>query len=147
MRILYLVSVWLHILAAMTWVGGMVIFVAAVMPLLRRMDSSLRAASIAWFGRRLRTVSWICFGVLAVTGSFNLWVRGVRAEDLWRPEWQATTFGRLMLAKLVLVVVAVALSAVHERLTTPGLARWLGRSLLILALGIVGLAVMLVRAV
>ena len=31
MRGLYLVSVWLHILAAMTWVGGMVIFVAAVM--------------------------------------------------------------------------------------------------------------------
>jgi uncharacterized membrane protein len=32
MRGIYLVSVWLHILAAMTWMGGMVLFVAAVMP-------------------------------------------------------------------------------------------------------------------
>jgi putative copper export protein len=130
----------------MTWVGGMVIFVAAVMPLLRRQDPAVRAASIAWFGRRFRAVSWMCFGVLAVTGLLNLWVRGVRVDDVWRPEWRATTFGHLILVKLALVALAVAMSVVHERLATPRLARWLGRSLLILGLGIVGLAVMLVRA-
>ena len=146
MRGLYLVSVWLHILAAMTWAGGMVIFVAAVMPLLRRQDPAVRAASIAWFGRRFRAVSWLCFGVLAVTGLLNLWVRGVRLDDVWRPEWRATTFGQLILAKLALVALAAAISVAHERLATPGLARWFGRSLLILGLAIVGLAVMLVRA-
>jgi copper resistance protein D len=145
-RALYLISVWLHILAAMTWVGGMVIFVAAVMPFLRRQDPAIRAASIAWFGRRFSAVSWMCFVVLAVTGLLNLWVRGVRVDDVWRPEWRATTFAHLILAKLALVAVAVAMSVVHERLSTPGVARWLGRSLLILGLGIVGLAVMLVRA-
>jgi uncharacterized membrane protein len=30
MRAAYLVSVWIHILAAMTWMGGMVLFVVAV---------------------------------------------------------------------------------------------------------------------
>ena len=116
MRGLYLVSVWLHILAAMTWVGGMVIFVAAVIPLLRRQDPAVRAASIAWFGRRFRAVSWMCFGVLAVTGLLNLWLRGVRVDDVWRPEWHATTFGHLILAKLALVALAVTMSVVHERL-------------------------------
>ena len=146
MRGFYLVSVWLHILAAMTWVGGMVIFVAAVMPLLRRQDPAVRSAAIAWFGRRFRAVSWVCLGILAVTGLFNLWVRGVRLDDVWRPEWRATTFGQLILAKLALVALAAAISVAHERLATPALARWLGRSLLILGLAIVGLAVMLVRA-
>ena len=63
------------------------------------------------------------------------------------PSWRATTFGHLILAKLALVALAVTMSVVHERLAIPGLARWLGRSLLLIGLGIVGLAVMLVRAV
>jgi uncharacterized membrane protein len=35
-RFAYLISVWLHVLAAMTWVGGMLTFVAAAMPWARR---------------------------------------------------------------------------------------------------------------
>ena len=36
MRGWYLVSVWLHLLAAMTWVGGMIALVVAVVPYLVR---------------------------------------------------------------------------------------------------------------
>ena len=42
MRGVYLASVCLHVLAAMTWVGGMVIFVAAVMPYFRNQDDKAR---------------------------------------------------------------------------------------------------------
>jgi hypothetical protein len=52
-----------------------------------------------------------------------------------------------MLIKLALVVFAVALAALHERTGGRTTARWLGRSLLVVGLVIVAVAVMLVRAI
>ena len=147
MRGVYLASVCLHVLAAMTWVGGMVIFVAAVMPYFRNQDDKARDAFLQWFGARFRALSWGCFAILAVTGVFNLWMRGVRIEDFLRAEWRGTAFGHLVLVKLALVVLAVATAALHERPATRRQARWLGRSLLLFGLAIVAVAVMLVRAV
>ena len=146
MRGVYLASVCLHVLAAMTWVGGMVVFVAAVMPYFRNQDDKAREAFLQWFGARVRTLSWSCFAILAVTGFFNLWMRGVRIEDFLRAEWRGTAFGHLVLVKLALVVLAVATAALHERPATRRHARWLGRSLLLFGLAIVAVAVMLVRA-
>lgn len=146
MRGIYLVSVWLHILAAMTWMGGMVLFVAAVMPYFRNRPEDERTRFLEWFGARFRAVSWWCFGALIATGSFNLWMRGVHLADLARAEWHATTFGRLAMIKLTLVAIAVIISAAHERVTARQWARWMGRSLLLIGFAIVAIAVLLVRA-
>lgn len=147
MRGLYLASVWLHILAAMTWVGGMVAFVVLVMPYFRSESETARADFLLWFGPRFERVSWMCLAVLAATGTFNLWVRGVQPGDFFRPEWRATSFGLLLQWKLGLVALVTVLSATHARTGTRAQARWLGRALLILALAIVALAVSLVRAI
>jgi uncharacterized membrane protein len=144
MRALYLVSVWLHILAAMTWVGGMVLFAVGVMPFFRGRPDA-KAAFLAWFGPRFRLVSWWTFAILLTTGTFNLWARGVRPADLLRAEWQSTPFGQYVLAKLALVAVAIAISLLHERPRSRAHARWMGRSLLLIGAFIVGLAVMMVR--
>jgi putative copper export protein len=146
MRGVYLASVWLHILAAMTWIGGMVAFVAAVMPYFRQRPEEERARFLNWFGARFRVVSWWCFGVLLVTGTFNLWARGVSPGDLFRPEWRASGFGSLALIKLSLVTIAIAVSAAHERISTRRWARWMGRALLLIGFAIVAVAVLLVRA-
>ena len=145
MRGTYLASVWLHILAAMTWIGGMIVFVTAVMPYFRRRPDAEKSAFLDWFGPRFRRLSWISLAILAVTGAFNLYTRGVRLDDLSRGSWWMTGFGQAFGAKLVLVVFAVAASAAHERLTASR-ARWLGRSLLLLGLAIVFMAVMMVRS-
>ena len=146
MRGIYLISVWLHILAAMTWMGGMVLFVAAVMPYFRSRPEDERARFLDWFGARFRVLSAWCFATLIATGSFNLWMRGVRLGDLVRAEWHATPFGRLAMIKLTLVAIAIAVSVAHERITSRGWARWMGRSLLVVGLAIVAIAVLLVRA-
>lgn len=145
MRGLYLVSVWMHVLAAMTWVGGMMVFVTAVMPYFRRQPAAARAAFLDWFGPRFRVVSWACFAILVATGTFNLWARGVGLDDFLRPEWRSTGFGQLLLVKLALVTAVMGLSAAHERLNVRS-ARWVGRSLLLVGLAIVAAAVMMVRA-
>ena len=145
MRGLYLASVWMHILAAMTWIGGMVVFVAAVMPYFRQRPEHERAQFLDWFGARFRVVSWWCFGVLVTTGTFNLWMRGVRPEDFLSAEWHGTTFGRLAVTKVALVAIAIAVSAAHERVRSRSAARLMGRSLLLLGFAIVAAAVLLVR--
>jgi putative copper resistance protein D len=147
MRGVYLASVWLHILAAMTWTGGMVAFVVLVMPFFRGRPEAERARFLDWFGPRFETVSWICLAVLVLTGAFNLWSRGVQPSDFLRPEWRATTFGQALMWKLGLVVLVTVLSATHARTHSKGQARWLGRSLLFIGLAIVALAVMLVRTI
>jgi uncharacterized membrane protein len=146
MREVYLASVVLHVLAAMTWIGGMVVFVAAFMPLLRKQDEAVRGAMLNGFGLRFRTVSGACFAILIVTGAFNLWMRGVQTSDFLRAEWRSTSFGRLVLLKLSLVLVAIILSSMHERAESAWQARWSGRALLVAGVAIVAVAVALVRA-
>lgn len=147
MRGLYLASVWLHIMAAMTWTGGMVAFVVLVMPFFRGRPEAERQQFLDWFGPRFESVSWTCLAVLAITGSFNLWSRGVQLSDFARPEWRATAFGHTLLWKLALVAIVTVLSATHARTHSQAHARWLGRALLGIGLAIVALAVTLVRAI
>lgn len=130
----------------MTWVGGMMVFVSALLPFYRTQSATVKAAFLADFGHRFRTLTWICLVFLVLTGSINLWARGVRVADFLRPEWRGSAFGYLVVLKLALVVAAVTISALHERAVTPFRARWLGRLTLLVALAIVWIAVLLVRS-
>ena len=166
MHALYLISVWLHILAATVWIGGMLFLVLVVVPWLRKATHSNPAAFLRESGERFRNVVWICFGVLVVTGSFNLWVRGVRLSDFGRTEWLASPFGKTVLVKLGAFLFVLLASTVHDFVVGPRAtaaialdprsaqartqrrrASLLGRINVLLALIIVAAAVMLVRGV
>ena len=145
MRSLYLASVCLHILAAMIWMGGMVFFVVAVMPWARRLSEPDRRAFLGAFGRRFRDVAWTCYGVLAITGLFNLWIRGVRPSDVLHAGWRSSLFGQVVVVKLVLFLLAVLATSAHKHVVARWQARWLGRLSLALGVAIVAVAVVLVR--
>ena len=164
MHLLYLASVWLHILAAMTWVGGIAFIVLVVVPWLRGGGQRIAGTFLRETGLRFRSVGWICFGVLLVTGTFNLWIRGVRLSDFARGEWLASPFGKTVAAKLALFALVLAVSAVHDFVVGPRAtaalaegphspradrlrrqASLLGRANALLALILVAVAVMLVR--
>lgn len=164
MRVLYLVSVWLHILAATVWVGGMAFLVLVLVPWLRRAGPELAGPLLRDTGRRFRGVGWLALGVLVSTGTFNLWVRGVRVSDFLRPEWRASPFGETLLLKLALFASVVVVSAIHDFRIGPRAstvcvrephspearalrrtASRLGRLNGLLALGLVALGVCLVR--
>jgi uncharacterized membrane protein len=163
-RVLYLVSVWLHILAAITWVGGMIFLVTVVVPWLRRGDRAQAATLLRETGTRFRTVGWICFAVIAVTGTYNLWARGVRLGNLVDPAWLASPFGRAVVIKLALFAVVIAMSAIHDFSVGPRAsdalerapgsadaerlrrqASLMGRGNALLALALVAMGVILVR--
>ena len=145
MRWIYLTSVYVHVLAAMAWIGGMALFVAAVMPWMRTLPESERPQFLSDFAQRFGRVMWTTFGVMAVTGVTNLWVRGVTVANLLDPEWHATKFGRLIMIKVALFLAAAVIGIAHARKISPAQARWLGRLSMALGLVIVALAIQLVR--
>jgi len=163
-RALYLVSVWLHILAAATWIGGMLFVTLVVAPWLRRGDRANAAPFLRETGARFRNVAWACFAIMLVTGAFNLWVRGVRPADLADPVWLASPFGAAVVLKLSVFVLVLAVSGVHDFVVGPrataAIARaprsheagrlrrqatLLGRANVVLALVLVALGVSMVR--
>lgn len=144
-RVLYLTCVWLHVIAAMTWIGGMVLFVAAVMPWMRTLPEADRERFLRQFGQRFGRVMWTTFAVMAVTGTANLWLRGVRLGQFLDLDWYATPFGHLIGIKVTLFIAAALLGLAHRRMVSPRQARWLGRLSLIVSLLIVAAAIRLVR--
>lgn len=147
MRAFYLSVIWLHVVAATTWIGGMVICTAAVMPMVRSLTEPHRATFLYGFIGHFRRVMWASLGVLGATGALVLWMRGVRFADFLNANWLMSLWGRLVTLKIALVLTAAAVTIVHERVRTPWRVRWLGRMILALGISIVGVAVLLVRGV
>ena len=115
MRTLYLLSVWLHILAAAVWIGGMIFVALVVVPVIRRPEMRQAAARLIHLtGIRFRWVGWACLGLLLVTGLFNLTFRGIGWAELFSLPFWSASLGRILALKLFVVAWILALSATHD---------------------------------
>lgn len=114
MRWIYLISVWLHVMAAIVWIGGMLFLAMVVVPWLRTGDRARAGVVLRDTGRRFSRIAWVCFALLFGTGLVNLAVRGVRPADLVDAQWLATPFGLAIGLKLLLFVVVLGLSVFHD---------------------------------
>jgi uncharacterized membrane protein len=152
--------IWLHLLAAVSWIGGMVFLSLVLVPVLKHESvrqhrgPMIRAAAL-----RFRLVVWLAVGVLLTTGPLLVVYRG------WPPGdpggWPAA-----LTVKLSLVVILLALTAAHDWFIGPRVGRilmmpessrsaserllvsgssWLPRLSLLLALAILLSAVVLAR--
>lgn len=165
MRELYLISVWLHILAAMAWIGGMLFLGFVLVPVIRKPPLRDHATLLLYrTGLRFRQVGWIAFTTLVITGLVNLYVRGYGWTNLWEGTWWQGAWGHALAAKLLFVTAVLILSAVHDFYVGPKAveqlerdpdgprsqhlrkaASWMGRITLLLSLVILALAVTLPR--
>jgi uncharacterized membrane protein len=166
LRFVYLASVWIHVLAATIWVGGLFFIALVLVPWMRAGGQAATdaAALLRDTGGRLRTVAWLCFALLLATGTFNLWVRGVRPGHLVDPAWWTSPFGSAVGLELLVFALVLIVSLVHDFRVGPratdAMARepgspksvslrrqasLLGRLNAILALILVGLGVVIVR--
>lgn len=161
----YVLCVWLHILAATVWIGGMVFFATVIVPVLRRPEVSRGSAPLLrLIGARFRVVGWIALATLVVTGILNLRFRGIDWPVLSDSRFWATGFGRTLARKLGLVLLVTIAARAHdvmigrraiealerapdssEAKRTCRWASWLGRLALLLSLAILFFAVALVR--
>jgi copper resistance protein D len=101
-----------HLAAALTWIGGMLFVALVLVPITRRLDdATLRRRLMHDTGVRFRTVGWVAIGVLVVTGLVNIWLR---------PE--LLTLARFWV-KIALVGLAIALSVLHDFVLGPRAGR------------------------
>jgi len=165
MRGVYLLSVWLHIMAAIVWVGGTIFLVVVLVPAIRRPEfAGIASALIRFTALRFRWVGWVCFGIFVLTGIVNLEARGIGLQELQDAIFWQGSFGRTLAIKLILVAAILLISAFHDFFLGPrAAAAWeadpasaetlrlrrqavqLGRLNLLLALVVIVLGVMLVR--
>ncbi len=111
--------VFVHILAAMIWVGGMLFLALVLVPVLRRETAQARAAMMTVVGERFRTVGWVMIATLLITGVWNLKNRGFSWEAILMGDVLHGRWGQVLLIKLLLVTVLITSSAVHDFIVGP----------------------------
>lgn len=108
---------WLHLMAAVAWMGGMVFTAFVMAPILRKqMAPSLRLPLIRDAGVRFKYMEWACLGILFSTGFYKLYERGP-----WDQVFEGD-FGRILLVKLILAAGMLVLSFLHSFVWGPGLS-------------------------
>lgn len=161
MSILWFAVLFLHLIAAVSWIGGMVFLSISLAPLLR----SRRASSevVGFFraaAQRFRIMVWIAIAVLLSSGPMLLHARGLSIVD--PGGWPS-----ILTIKLTLVFVLIVLTVLHDLVLGPEIkqaamipigerttrqqlvvrsASWIPRVALLLSLVVLATAVALARA-
>ena len=109
---MYLTMVTLHVLAAVTWIGGNVLFFA-VAPRLRTHPEV--PVALRELGRTFRVLSWTAFAILLTTGAYFL-----------NQGWDYRTLPLSL--KLGLVGIVILFKALHDFWIAPAAAQKRGGS-------------------
>ena len=113
----WLFVLWIHLLAAVTWIGGMAIISLVVAPVLAsREQSSQRTELLLTIGERFSQVSWACIIVLLMTGILNLMHLAIPFDVLF-----TTRLGKLLIIKWSFVAGMIGLSIYHDFIAGPHL--------------------------
>ena len=148
---LLLLSLWLHLLGIVTWIGGLMYQAHVLLPAARR-DAAALAAAL----QRGRRVTWIAIALVAATGLYNVTWLGPLERML------ESGAALLLAVKFMLALVAVAVAGQRDFAQVPRLARavaagadpqpalaaivWLDRVVLLLAVVLVYLGLAVSRA-
>jgi len=101
---------WLHLVAAILWVGGLIALATCVWPL----APELRRSAFLGFSR----IATVLVAVLVLAGTYLAIARLTRVSQLW-----STSYGQALLVKIAIVCVALAWGAAHHFVVRPRLER------------------------
>jgi copper resistance protein D len=118
---MYFLNVWIHILAAAVWTGGLIYTAAVVVPFALAHPVDERQRILRGMGRRFRWIGWGSIIVLIITGIGNLSLRLTPIKlsqifngDVFNPEKVERLIAIWLPWKLMLVIVMIALMAFHD---------------------------------
>jgi uncharacterized membrane protein len=109
---------WLHLLAAMLWIGGLFFQLLVVRPTLNRATTVREQVRLGLsLEGRFRAVLWPAVGVVLLTGLYNVMnlLMAMTQAGVSLP----TAFVRILGIKLLLVVLMIGLQAVQQLVLRP----------------------------
>jgi putative copper export protein len=107
----------LHLTGAAVWAGGLVFLGLAAATARRTIGPRERIAFFRSFGRRFALVGAVALALLIATG-----IDMASDRNAWG-DLTSTSYGRTLLAKLILVALVIALTFVHSFVQGPRLSR------------------------
>ncbi len=143
---------WIHLVAAIAWVGGLLFHRLVVRPAIGRVilqgkGLEILTGILSRIEARFKTLRWLSLATLVVTGIVNLLNEGGSAR-------MESTWGAVMMLKLFFVLIVIGLTAIHDVGMAPAGAasgpsrasNWISDTLLALGLVIVLIAAYLVQS-
>ena len=111
---------WVHLICSSIWVGGSIFIAAVAVPVLRAHIQSLdeRVGMMVRIGRQFNKVAVPAFGILMATGIYN--ARAFAADPGALTE---STYGVILLIKIILVLATVGAYAVHVKILNSEMER------------------------
>lgn len=155
MSTVYLISVFIHIICAAFWIGGMLFIPLVLVPGIK--GQANRVLLLHKTGIKFRFYGWLSVIILIISGVLNIYFRGLPFKIDF---FTSTSYGKLLSIKLALFVVMLLVGGIHdfyigmksidEMQQTTGtkikiLARWTGILNMLLALIIAFLGVAISR--
>lgn len=105
----YVISVFIHVIAACMWIGGMLFLILAFIPGIKMQPNKVNL--IADVSLKYRNVGAVALAALLFTGILQLEYRGVR----WTMEYFTTSsFGKMVGLKIVVFILIAIISLVHD---------------------------------
>jgi len=153
----YYISVWLHILGATFWIGGMLFLPLVLLPSIK--NNHERTQLLMATGLKFRFYGYIVLALMFITGVMNMGFKGIQFS--WR-FFNETHYGRLVVLKVILFLSLVLISLTHDLIAGRNflrhmqkeesskvrlIARWTGRILLLISLIMAYIGVLLSRGV
>jgi uncharacterized membrane protein len=157
---MFILLTWVHLLAAMVWIGGMLFLTLVLAPVMREEPFvAQRRALFRTVALRFRTMVWTAIGLLVATGPVLM---SQRVASLGEP----SSWPFMLKLKLLLVVAMIGFTMLHDLWLGPLVSRvkrtasegldpsrnlliritpWIARLALLLGLAVLLTAVALVR--
>ncbi len=104
---------YVHLLGAAIWIGGLFGLALAVFPRV----SCAPTPAVVSMASRFSTLAGIMLAIVVISGGYNAWVQTRVVSALW-----TTTYGRVLLVKICLVLSVVGFGALNRFAILPGLA-------------------------
>lgn len=115
---LYILSVVIHILSVVVWLGSAAFLVVAALPFFKENAPEQLLSFFEFSEKRLRAIGWAAFLLLLLTGLYSIHYR-FGFSSLSQQVFWTDGVGQLLFIKLLLFVVITALSFWHDFISGP----------------------------
>ncbi|MXV76780.1 hypothetical protein F4083_06080 [Candidatus Poribacteria bacterium] len=122
MDIFWLFIRWIHVIAAVVWIGGNLILAMVIVPHFRQnLPPVQRIQILTLIGKRFEPIVWLCVLILFFTGIVNIF----NSVDLsaTNDSLLVGTFWRTLVIKLLLFFILLILTGLHSLFYGPKLSK------------------------